>query len=40
MRGDTGSIPSLGGSHMPWSNQAPQLLSLCSRGWEPQVPSS
>ena len=28
--GDTGSSPGLGGSHMPWSNQAhePQLLSL------------
>ena len=31
--GDTGSSPSLGGSHMPWSKQAhePQLLSL--RDW-------
>ena len=30
--GDTGSIPGLGGSHMPWSNSAcaPQLSSLCS----------
>ena len=29
--GDTGSIPGLGGSHMPQSNWArePQLLSLC-----------
>ena len=29
--GDTGSIPSPGRSHMPWSNWAhgPQLLSLC-----------
>ena len=29
--GDTGSLPALGGSHMPWSSQvhAPQLLSLC-----------
>ena len=28
--GDTGSRPGLGGSHMPWSDQArgPQLLSL------------
>ena len=31
--GDTGSIPDLGGSHMPWINSAhvPQLLRLCSR---------
>ena len=36
--GDTGSIPDLGKSHMPWSNQArvPQLLSLCSGAWELQ----
>ena len=29
--GDTGSSPGLGGSHVPWSNWAPepQLLSLC-----------
>ena len=34
--GDTGLIPDLGKSHMPWSNQAhvPQLLSLCSGAWE------
>ena len=40
--GDTGSIPGLGGSHMPWSNWArvPQLLSLRSRAYEPQLPSS
>ena len=37
--GDTGSIPGLGRSHMPWSNEAraPQLLSLCSRAREPQL---
>ena len=37
--GDTGSIPSLGRSHMPWSNwaQAPQLLSTCSRVPELQL---
>ena len=37
--GDTGSIPGLGISHMPWSNEAraPQLLSLCSRAHEPQL---
>ena len=31
--GDMGSIPGLGRSHMPWTNDAhaPQLLSLCSR---------
>ena len=36
--GDVGSIPDLGRSPMPWSNQAhaPQLLSLCSRAWESQ----
>ena len=36
--GDTGSIPGLGRSHMPQSNSAPvlQLLTLCSRVWEPQ----
>ena len=35
--GDTGLIPSPGRSHMLPSNQAsvPQLLSLCSRAWEP-----
>ena len=37
--GDTGSIPCPGGPHMPQSNQAGalQLLSLCSRAWQPQV---
>ena len=37
--GDTGLIPGPGRSHMPWSNQArvPQLLSLGSRAWEPQL---
>ena len=37
--GDTGSIPGLGRSHMPWSNAAhmPQLLSLHSRAHEPQL---
>ena len=37
--GDSGSIPSLGGSHMPRSEQlthAPQLLSLCLRACAPQ----
>ena len=36
--GDMGSIPGLGGSHMPQSNQAsaPQLLSQCSRACRPQ----
>ena len=40
--GDTGSIPGLGRSHMPWSNyaRAPQLLSLRSRAREPQLLSS
>ena len=35
---ETGLIPDLGRSHMPQSNQlyAAQLLSLCSRAWEPQ----
>ena len=30
---DTGSIPGLGRSHVPWSNYAhePQLLNLCSK---------
>ena len=34
--GDTGSIPDLGRSHMPWNNQADgsQLLSLRSREGE------
>ena len=38
--GDTDSIPGLGRSHMPRSNWArvPQLLSLCSGAWEPQLP--
>ena len=37
--GDVGSIPGLGRSHMPRSNEvrAPQLLSLCSRAREPQL---
>ena len=37
--GDTGLIPGLGGSHMPWNNyaHAPQLLSLCSRAHAPQL---
>ena len=37
--GDTGSIPGLGGFHMPWSNWAhvPQLLILFSRAHEPQL---
>ena len=34
-----GLIPGLERSHTPWSNQVrgPQLLSLCSRAWEPQL---
>ena len=38
--GDMGSIPGPGRSHMPQSNKArvPQLLSLCSRAREPQLP--
>ena len=38
--GNMGSIPDLGGSHVPQSNSAPapQLLSLCSRAQEPQCP--
>ena len=37
--GDTGSSPDPGGSHMPRSNWArvPQLLSLRSRAFEPQL---
>ena len=37
--GDMGSIPDLGRSHMPQSNQArvPQLLRLCSRAQETQL---
>ena len=37
--GDTGSSPGPGRSRMPWSNKAraPQLLSLRSRAWEPQL---
>ena len=37
--GDTGSIPGLGRSHVPQSNEAcvPQLLSLCSRAGKPQL---
>ena len=35
--GDTGLIPGPGRFHLLWSNEAhgPQLLSLCSRAWEP-----
>ena len=38
--GHMGLIPGLGGFRMPWSNQAhvPELLSLCSRTHEPQLP--
>ena len=37
--GDMGSIPDLGRSHMLRGDYAhvPQLLSLCSRTWEPQL---
>ena len=37
--GDTGSISDPGRSHMLQSNYAHalQLLSLCSRAWEPQL---
>ena len=37
--GDTGLIPGTGRSHTLQSNQAhaPQLLSLHSRAWEPQL---
>ena len=37
--GDTGLILGLGRSHMPRGNWAcvPQLPSLCSRAWEPQL---
>ena len=37
--GDMGSIPDLGRSYMLQGNQASvsQLLSLCSRAWEPQL---
>ena len=37
--GDTSSIPGPRRSHMPWSNRAlePQLLSLCSRAWDPHL---
>ena len=37
--GDTGSISDPGRSHMLQSNyaRAPQLLSLCSRAWGPQL---
>ena len=33
--------PSPGGPHMPWGSEAcsPQLLSPCSRAWEPQLVS-
>ena len=36
---DMGSIPDPGRSHMPQNNLAwaPQLLSLCSSAWEPQL---
>ena len=32
-------IPNPGRSHMPWSNKAcvPQVLSLCSGAWKPQL---
>ena len=38
--GDMGSIPGPAGSHMPQSKKACvlQLLSLCSRAQEPQLP--
>ena len=38
---DTGSIPGPGRSHMPRSNliRASQLLSLCPKAREPQLPS-
>ena len=37
--GDTGLIPGPGRSHVPQRNQAhaPQLMSLCSRDWKPQL---
>lgn len=37
--GDTGSIPEFGRSHRSRSNWAcvPQLSTLCSRAWEPQL---
>ena len=37
--GDTGLISVLGGSHMPWSNEAPgpPLLSRCPRALEPRL---
>ena len=37
--GDTGLIPDLGRSHIPWSSysHAAQLLSLCSRAQEPPL---
>ena len=37
--GDMGLIPDPGGSVMAQSKQAhtPQLLSLCSRAWKPQL---
>ena len=36
---DTGPIPGLGISHVPWSNYAdePQLLNLWSKTWDPQL---
>jgi len=39
--GDLGSIPGLGGFHMPWSNKAlvPQLLSLHFTVHEPRLQS-
>ena len=36
--GDTGSIPDWGRSHVQLG-PVPQLLSLWSRAWEPQLPS-
>ena len=37
--GDTGSVPDLGRSHVPQSNEARvlRLLSLSSRAWKPQL---
>ena len=38
---DRGSVPGQGRSHMPRGNwdHVPQLLSLCSRAWKPQLMS-
>ena len=37
--GDAGLIPDLGGSHVPWTDEAcvPRLQGLCSGAWEPQL---